>query len=214
MDLIYFPFIVRKNYLLMGLIIVLILAKLVTSVAYVILGFAQRLDTAEKLKHVKGLSMTVNVLAATGDVVISAAICTMLSASEMALPGAIMLLTVSFSYFQIPFAISLSISLSDDSTPTPSSPLSTLVDEFKPVEQPRSLLENHILPLLNRPGAGRARDIMSAHQERTNPNTQIQVQIDTIIDYNNGSAEVTKEVNDDPERQSSTQLLNDKSQGL
>ncbi|THU96104.1 hypothetical protein K435DRAFT_665112 [Dendrothele bispora CBS 962.96] len=62
--------------------ILLVVAELFTSVAYVCQGLAQGLHTYEQLKQLKALSMTVNVLAASGDVVLSVSISYMLTASK------------------------------------------------------------------------------------------------------------------------------------
>ncbi|KAE9407382.1 hypothetical protein BT96DRAFT_131417 [Gymnopus androsaceus JB14] len=54
----------------------------VCQLPYCIQGLAQQLDTYDKLHQLKDLSMSINVLAAVGDIAISVAICTMLSASK------------------------------------------------------------------------------------------------------------------------------------
>ncbi|KAK7447102.1 hypothetical protein VKT23_013760 [Stygiomarasmius scandens] len=230
----------KKNYFLMVLILVLILGELVTSVAYVAQGFAQGLDTSDKLRHLKGLSMTVNVLAAAGDVVISAAICTMLSSSKTGFTWSnhvinrLMLFSINTGLLtSICACLSLVLILVLPNTLWyftfyfiigrfyANSLLATLNARrrIQKSGQPKaSAGESH--SLTNRAGNRRVTDIMSAHQDRGGPNTEIQVQIETIIDYNNATntgitkEEVDHDLSDDPERQSSTPSLKSKLSGF
>ncbi|KAK0437932.1 uncharacterized protein EV420DRAFT_155447 [Desarmillaria tabescens] len=63
----------RKNFAVLSVIVLLILGEVGTSVAYV--GGGAHLPTFTGLKKLKPLSMSINVLAAAGDVLISVAIC-------------------------------------------------------------------------------------------------------------------------------------------
>ncbi|KAK0226651.1 hypothetical protein IW262DRAFT_1294826 [Armillaria fumosa] len=67
----------RKNLAVLSVIVLLILGEVGTSVAYV--GGGAHLPTFADLKKLKPLSMSINVLAAAGDVLISVAICIFLN---------------------------------------------------------------------------------------------------------------------------------------
>ncbi|SJL10477.1 uncharacterized protein ARMOST_13863 [Armillaria ostoyae] len=70
----------RRNIPIVFGISLLVLVELGISVAYAIQG--GHLPTFVELKELKPLSMSINVLAAAGDVAISAAICTFLNSTK------------------------------------------------------------------------------------------------------------------------------------
>ncbi|SJL06632.1 uncharacterized protein ARMOST_09974 [Armillaria ostoyae] len=70
----------RKNIPITFVISLLVIGEFGVTIAYVALGM--NLKTFTDLKQIKGVSMSINALAAAGDVLISAAICTMLNSSK------------------------------------------------------------------------------------------------------------------------------------
>ncbi|KAK0234678.1 hypothetical protein EDD85DRAFT_969596 [Armillaria nabsnona] len=70
----------RKNIPITLVIGLLVIGEFGVTIAYVALGM--NLKTFTDLKQIKGVSMSINALAAAGDVLISAAICTMLNSSK------------------------------------------------------------------------------------------------------------------------------------
>ncbi|KAK7037535.1 hypothetical protein VNI00_011027 [Paramarasmius palmivorus] len=72
----------RKNIPLVLGIGILVAAEFAVSVAYMAQGLAWHLNTYQSLKRLRGLSMSINALAAAADITISASICTLLSSSR------------------------------------------------------------------------------------------------------------------------------------
>ncbi|KAK0218775.1 hypothetical protein IW262DRAFT_1055067 [Armillaria fumosa] len=70
----------RKNMYITFVIGLLVIGEFGVTISYVALGM--KLKTFTDLKQIKGVSMSINALAAAGDVLISAAICTMLNSSK------------------------------------------------------------------------------------------------------------------------------------
>ncbi|KAF8910258.1 hypothetical protein CPB85DRAFT_1435349 [Mucidula mucida] len=70
----------RRNVSVVLFISALVAAEFAVSLAYV--GLGMRLKTFDELVQIKGVSMSINGLAAAGDVAISIAICTMLESSK------------------------------------------------------------------------------------------------------------------------------------
>jgi hypothetical protein len=64
------------NVWLVGLILILVVGEFASSVAYTCMAF--RIRTFSQLDHLKSLSITMNALAAGGDMLIAAALCTLL----------------------------------------------------------------------------------------------------------------------------------------
>jgi len=69
-----------KNYILTGLVLSLVLAEFICVIIYVVKGF--QMTTFAELAQLKNLSMTVNALAAAGDVLIAISLCSMLQKSR------------------------------------------------------------------------------------------------------------------------------------
>ncbi|KAJ8093485.1 hypothetical protein PM082_020342 [Marasmius tenuissimus] len=72
----------KRNIPLIILLGTLIVGGFATAAAYMGMGIAMELDTYEKLKELRGLSMSINALNAITDLTISAAICTYLNISR------------------------------------------------------------------------------------------------------------------------------------
>ncbi|KAG2012234.1 hypothetical protein CC2G_012267 [Coprinopsis cinerea AmutBmut pab1-1] len=69
-----------RNYLLTGLVSLLVVAEFVCVLVFT--AVSMRLETFTKLANLEALSITVNALAAAGDVLITAALCTILHRSR------------------------------------------------------------------------------------------------------------------------------------
>ncbi|THU88451.1 hypothetical protein K435DRAFT_761823, partial [Dendrothele bispora CBS 962.96] len=72
----------RKQTVLISVISLLILGELAVSLAYALQGLVEDLDDFAKIRKLKGLSMSINVLAAVGDLMICGSICRMLNSSK------------------------------------------------------------------------------------------------------------------------------------
>ncbi|KAF5343041.1 hypothetical protein D9758_011167 [Tetrapyrgos nigripes] len=72
----------RRDNLLLSVLGLCILGGLAVSIAYATQGLVQHLDDTMKLKHLKGLSMSINVMAVVTDLLISGSICTIFNASK------------------------------------------------------------------------------------------------------------------------------------
>jgi len=70
----------NKNYILTGLVFSLVLAEFTCVIIYVVKGL--QMTTFAELTQLKNLSITVNVLAAAGDVLIAIVLCSMLQKSR------------------------------------------------------------------------------------------------------------------------------------